>query len=934
MWVEETKKCLSGSESIQTPHLPSPIRKGQHWKDLSTTTLSSFTEEVQASAVVLLAQERFFDVATNFAKDDNNLQIGQSHCDSLANIGSILMQRYMNMSDRSKIVEIIENLISVHGEKLGTLFDSDESARRSWLAELIPSIKIIPDTTYKFPTSPAILTILVTCLRTNEDHSISIAVLLSRLVLTSIDLSDGILDRQKIQWDKKMNSRITDDLLSDYESDMDDDFLSIDDNGEVQSTKQKLSADDLKLHKYATIVHLLLQRLLGFCKEAMSMIDQLHFFKSQDFESTVSRSLLYAAELYRSSQPMLLETCAHKNDFGILMSVQKLFHFTPSMNIDDAPWYHHLAQVYIEGMFHIIIVQRQALSSLSHLKPNKNGRNERLRAVRKRAALVAIVCLEVGDFLSSKLASFDADVITCSAIVASLKTSHKNRLAAVCDALLWFWKAATDVNVTDPHLSSYLDEFGKERLRVPLAMLIVGLCGSTLSERSIISTNPNVFVSLTEFYDSDASVVECMNESDDEDRPGSKEERPTLPRVIIQAVYCVCNVFGSLDEKEVCLYSYIDSYVTAYGPGLPLVVARVLNNFANRLLSGMNQNDISSRGIWGEYSLGTRSVGFLLDSTLWKAYKCLHGFVLTNETKDTSGGTVGTTGSLRPSEYFPSESKEAAAMLYRCIMRTYALGRRAPPKAALETVLAALPHLDESKKSLSIRNFLFSAERHSTETDRLLSLALQRPGWTETFACIEGFSWIDAVDNETSLDETLLVRRGLARLMAQGPIPRLHDNGDEKDWRSTSLQSEEDLSTKFNAVVDDLCFGDATDWEGWFKASQCLNLKSDLISDRLGLSRGFTRNPKFMIQGKLGTTLSSCTLTEMKAKHDREQSQHDNGWMQIFGEDLSVYIQYHWSSFDCLKSCYIELEEYFRSNENMSDQKIPSILYNVACGWK
>lgn len=926
-WVEKTKSCVSGSEAIQTPHLSSTIRKEQHWKDLSSSTLSSFTDEVQASAVVLLAQERFLDVAASFTSEENIPPLEQMHCDALSNIGETLMERYSGTFDKFKSVEVIENFLSVHGEKLSTLLGSNEDTRRNWFADIVPSMKVEPSGTCKFPTAPAILTIFVTCLRTKDEHTIAIVEFLSRLVITLEDLSSSILARQKIQWDKKMNYRNTDDLLSEYESDMDDDFLSVDEDGEMQNRKQKLSADDVKLQKYSTLVRCLLQRILSFCKEALSLSDQLLLMQSNEFASIITSSLAYTSELFRSSQPMLIEDNLSSDDFGILIAIQELFQFIQSTAVNDTLWYNGLAQEYIEGMFHVVVVQRQVLTSLSQFKPNKNGRNERLRATRKRADLVATVCFDIGCFLSSKLASFEADRIVCSAIVTEFKSTQSVRLAAACDAIIWFWKAATDVNASDPYLSSYLDEFGRERLRVPLAMLIVGLCGSTLSESPVILALSNELVSLTEFYDSDASVVELIDDLDRSLLHDSNKNSIALLRVIIQAVYCVCNVFGTLDEKESCSYSYIENYVTMCGPGLPLLVARVLNVFANRLLQGFDQNDVDGAGIWGDYALGTRSVGFLLDSTLWKTYKCLHGFVLTNETKDSTGGITGSTGAMRLAEYYLPENKEAAAMLYRCIMRTYALGRRSPPKAALETVLAALPHVDESKKSTSIRQYLFSTNIHSDEMDRLLSLALLRPGWNDTFATTDAFDWIYDDDSETSNDETSLVRRGLARLMAHGPLPRLQDIGDEKDWRSASVQSEEDLSTKFNAVVDDLSFGDATDWEGWFKASQCLNLKSDLIADRLGLSRGFTRNPKFSFKEKRGTARYSCSLSDLKAKHDREQCQHDNEWIQCIGADLSIFIRYHWSSFSCLKNCHYELERFFdfdkKSNETDSADDRP-----------
>lgn len=948
-WVEETKKCLPDSEPILTPHLSSAIRMGQHWKELSLSTLSLFTNEVQASSVVRVAQERFLDVTANFSVDKNNPRIEQSHCDALTNIGDILLERYYFTSDKSKLVEIIENFLNVHGEKLSAMIALDDDTSRSWFADLIPSMKIEPHGICKFPISPAILTIFVTCLRTNVEHSSTIAVLLSKLVLILVDLSDSIFARQKVQLEKKLNAYSTNDLLSDCDSDVDDDFLSVDEYGEVQSSMPKLSSDDVKLQRYSTLARLLLQRILSFCKEAMSSPDQLIFMQSSEFSSIITRSLAYTADLFRSSQPMIHETNSYHDDFGMLLSVQELFQFAQSTSMKSL-WFSSLSRGYIAGMFHIVIVQRQVLTSLSQFKPIKTGRSERLRVTRKRADLVAKVCFDAGCFLSLNLSSLEANGIECSDIVADLISTEQVLLVTICDALLWFWRAANDVNVSDPHLSSYLDGFGRERLRVPLATLMIGLCGSTISENPALSALSSELVSLPEFYDSDASAVELMNDSDEDNDLDRKKKFPELLRAIIQAVYCVCNVFGSLDEKEACSYSYIENYSTTYGPGLPLVVARVLNVFANRLLLAFNDDDVDGRGIWGDYSVGTRSVGSLLDSTLWKAYKCLHGFVLTNESKDVTGGTIGSVGAT--AEYFPPENERAAAMLYRCIMRTHALSRRSPPKAAFEIVLAALPHLEESKKSSSIRKYLFAPNKHDNEGSSLLLLALQRPGWIDSLVNTEDFGWIYTNDRETSDDETSLVRRGLARLMAHGPMPRLQDNGDEKDWRNTSMQSEEDLSTKFNAVVDDLCFGDATDWEGWFKASQCLNLRSDLIADRLGrnsstlvdsvrwdtiqfarnyhphlfslsssfsrfpgLSRGFNHIPKFSFQERHSTAPYRYNLADLEAKQNREQRQRDDGWIQSIGRDLSIFVRYNWSSFKSLKSCYNELAAYFDSDE-------------------
>ena len=56
-------------------------------------------------------------------------------------------------------------------------------------------------------------------------------------------------------------------------------------------------------------------------------------------------------------------------------------------------------------------------------------------------------------------------------------------------------------------------------------------------------------------------------------------------------------------------------------------------------------------------------------------------------------------------------------MLFRCLTRTYTNGRKLPPKAALETVAAALPKPRETAKSRLIRDFLFT-----TKTDKSFNL--------------------------------------------------------------------------------------------------------------------------------------------------------------------------------------------------------------------
>jgi hypothetical protein len=88
-----------------------------------------------------------------------------------------------------------------------------------------------------------------------------------------------------------------------------------------------------------------------------------------------------------------------------------------------------------------------------------------------------------------------------------------------------------------------------------------------------------------------------------------------------------------------------------------------------------------------------------------------------------------------------------------------------------------------------------------------------------------------------------MVRRGIAELIAQGPLPASQDgSGTDQDLRKLSLTTEAELATKFNAIVDHMLYGKILDCESWYKAGQCLILKADLIADRICLQKGFLRS--------------------------------------------------------------------------------------------
>jgi hypothetical protein len=340
--------------------------------------------------------------------------------------------------------------------------------------------------------------------------------------------------------------------------------------------------------------------------------------------------------------------------------------------------------------------------------------------------------------------------------------------------------------------------------------------------------------------------------------------------------------------------------------------------------------------IWSQkYPYGTQTVGLLVDTFLHKAYRHLYGFLLVSDVKDIAGSVTPLVG-VKKGEY-PPENVAAAISLYRCIMRTYSAGRRTPPKAALDTVLDALPEVKETMQSGEIRKFLFS-DMCNINLNDLVSVLKQSFPWETRFGPL-----IEMIKNNASCeligDEILVVRRGISTLLAQGPIPSYQDNGDYNSTRIQSALAEEELSKKLAAVVDDLCFNNANSFEGWFKASQCLIVKADLIADRIGLLKGFSRSDNFCVPTS-PIHLKSLPIRELEARQELEAIKIRESWIETLGNDLSLFVKFQWSSLKSLECLATDISRL------LCDEKSPNIqstafgnveallLENDVAGWQ
>jgi hypothetical protein len=667
-YINDTLVCLglptsNPIKNIATPHLTAPERKDVHWKVLSVTSLTAFRNEIQASSIVLLTQERFLE-ANSKVKGD---VLSDDERESLYAIGRTLLKRYEAPTDsaESKNVEIIDDFIGIHGNKmLLNASETTDSANsvQSWFDEIVPTAGSDVKFVQTLSNNPCILSILVTCLQTRSDEEHLTVALYIRLIITLGEMCRNNL--QIASGDETRDSKMDDSSDSDEES-----FSS---NGGQGSTNGLSSAAGLRLRQYSILIQLLCEKMRCTYKKQVNSLHLPSLMQSGECMKMLQSSLTLCSDWFRYPKAKAGYDTEDREDLKMFGTIHSFWRTIRSgLSLESR-------RVYIFALMRMIVKQRQIVGSLLDSKSGRAGRFLLQRVVKRRSELLSAVCCSLGHELSTHKCTVDSEGLRPSDIIRESETWQKIK-AVLLESLLWLWKVST------------LNECQtKERLHVPVAVAMIGLCGSAASFlpklRHQVPGEDIKLASLVEFFDSDASASAWL--SDEENVPGHAD----LLRVVAQAVHCVDNVFGQVEEKDCVSFNHWVGYTTDYGPLLPLVVSRVLNNFAEILLVQFDaaeddKTDVEVKklsSIWSDYHVGTRDTGILLDSLLYKAYKCLHGFTLLSagDGKESSAST-----GVPKAQRFKTENVASAAALYRCIMRAYSQGRKSPPKASLDCVL-------------------------------------------------------------------------------------------------------------------------------------------------------------------------------------------------------------------------------------------------------
>ena len=316
-------------------------------------------------------------------------------------------------------------------------------------------------------------------------------------------------------------------------------------------------------------------------------------------------------------------------------------------------------------------------------------------------------------------------------------------------------------------------------------------------------------------------------------------------------------------------------------------------------------------------------MGALLDSLLHKVYRSLHGFNLSSATESKDGTNISTNESSLPT--FLPEGVKAAAQLYRCVMRASAFGRKSPPKTALDTIQAALPELKSSPRAQKIRDCLFDAQKDKFDLKGLVSVAQKVSSWESYFSNMSECFETPSGDIEPHLDdESSLVRQGIAHLIAQGPLPQ-YQEAPGTDARVETASVENELSRKFNSIIFELGYGDVADCKLWVKAAQCCWTKAEMIADRIARQKSFVLCRDFVLKGPVRPVREGMQLSNLVAGQEREDELRLVGWTEIVGQDLSLFMDYCWSSFDSLKDCSRALEAQFLALTETTEEIAESI---------
>lgn len=937
-----TNPALKHLKSVQTPQLVSPGRIDQHWRELSPLLLKRFRDEIQASSVISAAKQQFQDLVAQLDSvedtEEENQKLTDDNIEVLEAIGLKLRGRYTTShgNSDSKLSELVDNFLSLHGGHLM----APESIDITDGAQVLLSLQPLDVGSLRRISNPSTLSMLFFCLtvRQNKDHQEYLFNLIMHLILSTIDIHDSLTKEISRAISLKSNGS------SGYDSD--DDSSDSDDHSTDSNNRCGIGGPKKGNETKAVLCGKLVSYLLATLTTAIESLPmgERNTISSEKFAQVLDCVLSFSNRWYQSTARVLSipDDATDRHIFHCVINLVDTLKQVGQMSKG-------VEASLLKGMVRIVIshgtLLKQTLSRRHRDRSDGSNRSSRQRACLLRVQLICAVSSRLGLLLSNNLAAVKDFRLVKSDLFSDTdpRMLSRNEEILFMDSVRWLRNLSSKNYEETPNKAETIcPSFERpivRRLRIPICAMVVGLCGSASTSRGALDLGEDP-MGLSEFFDSDCSATDWKSDDEEAETDNIEHQQKELLRVICHAVHCIAATLDKVSDKDSIKHFLQTDCDETLGPLLPLVCARVLNFYADELLLNFgNPESTTSRKqqLWAEeYPYRTQDEGEYLDSVLHKVYRWLYGFVLVGEWDhvQNSGGkdlahTLSSIYEISKGGFRP-ESTKATAQLYRCIVRAYATGRRTAPKAALELVSSALPPMHESERSKALRSFIFSPRMDAFSLEKLVQLVEKGDEWGSSFSEVhEALLISDESNYEASFQsdevEAMLVRRGISSRLAGGPLPMISTDMGQKsdsslDDRGLASESEEEIKKKFDAILDDICLSEP-DCEGWYRAAQCLNMKADVVADRLGLTLGFGRVSNFSVPAQRRQHIQSMDIKQLLEEQNREEESSIRNHLNFFGCELSVFVEFAWSSYSSLKECSAKVGEKLIQADAVSQQE-------------
>lgn len=860
----QTVLSSNGGSAIEilTPHLVAPHREGRYWSVLSVETLSAYNEELQSSSVVSRARSEFVALG-------QTLQIDSSvdYNAKLTTIGIDLFDWYCKGDGTSKgsFIEIVNDFIVQHQDLLGRTKPTPTSTTnaKDWLGKFywgealwncVPSSLDAGSAHLASAASsrPSICQVFVCSLLATREHAPSTLVVFAQLALAALQMRA----RLDVVAEKSVGGEVKERVESELES------------SNAQQDELLLTAANYFFDKLIDLLNYQDISIVG-----AEAIDALREVAYASVNALPSRDQSYPS-LTKFHYIQSLSRCV----FALRLRKQEL-----ETIVRD-----------VECTYFATLVKEYTSLTTAYLRLALSDKDKRTKSCQtqlsRTADFVAHVENELAECLSLNPTTINSDgtLILSPLIKAIGPTQDTGRtdyvpVVKLYQSALWFWKHGTKKS----------DKVDVIRLRLlkPTAALIASLCGAF--GVSVGSSQSDENDGFSDYFDSDDSVNGSFL------RDVEKDNNIIL-RQLKQLVQCISLVY-SVGEKSVGYeYAPFMSPSNEHGPFLHLVVLRVLSSISDNLFH------LFSQDIWNDqYPYGARSCGIALDSMLASVYRTVYGISLICQTQ--TG-----TDSSNDTAHLP-ESLDSAARLFRCVKRLYR--RKTLPVRALELIDKVLPPSQETPVNAAIRTFMFDG---NSDTE-LCQCAHEPPG---NFP-----EWILNVsqDNQqVSESESDRLRKLVSSELAKGSISQLDSSQVSSDGDDSGLTEERELTrshelslyNKFRVLLDDLSVN-PSNIENWVVLSETCGFKADIIIDRLVTIKEPFNLSKFRPQSSSMKAFSATMeLDDLKQSQLQELNESLSNWIPFLGNDLSVYMQYPWSSFTSLQACAKDIESKLNADDS------------------